>query len=83
MYEISDRRRNARDRQPSDRDRRINVKALDYLELIALTKDRVRGQIVLDSIYKLEPDTEWYEKQSQKIAKYDRKIIELTRERGK
>ncbi len=59
------------------------MKALDYLELIALTKDRVRGQIVLDSIYKLEPDTEWYEKQSQKIAKYDRKIIELTRERGK
>ncbi|MFB6803429.1 hypothetical protein ACFCVU_20015 [Peribacillus butanolivorans] len=58
-------------------------KQLDYLEKIAIAKDEIRGQIVLEAIKGLEPDDEYYEKQRQKIAKYNRKITELTKREDK
>ncbi|MBD8135771.1 hypothetical protein IFR10_09480 [Bacillus sp. CFBP 13597] len=54
-------------------------KQLDYLEKIAIAKDEIRGQIVLEAIKGQEPDVEYYEKQRQKIAEYESKIIKLTK----
>lgn len=54
---------------------------LDYLEKIAIAKDRIRGQTVWEAIYKLDPDIEFYEKQRRKIEEYDCKIVEMTKGR--
>lgn len=52
---------------------------LDYLEKIAIAKDEIRGQVVLEAIEGREPDVKYYEKQRRKIAEYNRKITELTK----
>ena len=51
--------------------------ALDYGELIAITKDEVRNEVVLDAICKRKKDEEWHEEQKRKIVRYERKIIEM------
>ena len=54
-------------------------KQLDYLEKIAIAKDEIRGQVVLEAIEGREPDVNYYKKQRQKIAQYEQKIIEMTK----
>ncbi|MES9739513.1 hypothetical protein ABWK46_19615 [Peribacillus frigoritolerans] len=53
-------------------------KQLDYLEKIAIAKDEIRGQVVLEAIEGREPDVNYYEKQHRRIAEYNRKITEMT-----
>ncbi|MEJ9228913.1 hypothetical protein LAV79_05330 [Peribacillus butanolivorans] len=51
----------------------------DYLELVAIAKEHLEGQAILDALEGVESDIDFIEKQHRRIEEYNRKITELTK----